>query len=127
MVPGEVLEIDYAFEGESGTASVSVVGYGWVRFIGSYDYPASASKLIAPTSGTIRAPASRSGFHEIRAYLRESVGTIEADWRVVNARPAGRLMRGAQFTLLALVGLVLALVVVALVVRTGRWILGAGD
>lgn len=125
MMPGEVLEIDYAFEAESGTASVSVSSYGWVLFTGPIDRLASASPLTPPANGTLRAAATRTGFHEIRVYLNHAAGTIEADWRVLNARPVGRLMRGARFTLFALGGLVVALVVVAIVLRAGRRLVGA--
>lgn len=127
MLPGEVLEIDYTFEAERGTASVSVGSYGWVLFLGSIDRLASASPITPPANGTLRATANRTGFHEIRVYLSHAVGTIEADWRIVNARPAGRLMRGARLTLFALGGLLIALVVVALVVHGGRRLVGADD
>jgi len=114
LLPGETLEVDYAFEGERGGASVSVMSHGWIRVLTDRETVASSGRFGPADPGTLHAEARRSGFHELGIYLREAVGTVSVDWRVVNPRSAGRLLRGLQFGWFAFVALLLALVAFAL-------------
>lgn len=123
LVPGEVLEVDYVFEGDRGGASVEVMHHGWIRGLTARETVASSGRFGASAPGSLRAEARRSGFHELGIYLREAVGTVSVDWRVVNPRPSGRLLRAVQFGGFALGLLVILLVVFALL----RSALGGGD
>lgn len=114
MLPGETIEVDYAFEGERGDASVEVMSHGWIRALTHRETIASSGRFGAAEPGTLRAEARRSGYHELGVYLREAVGTVSADWRIVNPKPAGQLLRAAQFGGFAFGVLVILLVVFAL-------------
>ena len=120
LVPGETLEVDYAFEGERGGASVTVFSHGWIRVLTDRERIAESRRFGAADPGTLRAEAGRAGFHELGIYLREAVGTVSVDWRVVNPRLSGRLLRGAQFAGFAVVVLLLVLVACALVTSALR-------
>lgn len=115
LLPGETLEVDYAFEGERGDASVTVYSHGWIRVLVDRERIAESGNFGAAEPGTLRAEATRAGFHELGIYLREAVGTVSADWRVVNPTLPGRLLRALQFGGFVFVAFLLALVAFALV------------
>ena len=123
MLPGETLEVDYAFEGERGGASVAVMSHGWIRVLTDRETIASSGRFGVGNPGTLRAEARRSGYHELGVYLREAVGTVSVDWRVVNPRLSGQLLRAVQFGGFAVGVLVILLVVFALL----KSALGGGD
>ena len=123
LMPGETLEVAYAFEGERGGASVTVFSHGWIRVLTDRERIAESGPFRAADPGSLRAEARTAGFHELGIYLREAVGTVSVDWRVVNPRLSGRLLRGAQFAGFAIFGLVLLLVAFALLTS----VLGRGD
>lgn len=123
MLPGETLEVEYAFEGDRGGASVEVMSHGWIRALTDRETIASSGRFTAANPGTLRAEARRSGYHELGVYLREAVGTVSVDWRVVNPKPAGRLLRAAQFGGFVVVVLLILLVVFALL----KSVLSGGD
>lgn len=117
LLPGETIEVDYAFEGESGGATLSVSYRGWVRALTTRETLASTRPFDSPAVRTLRATAARSGFHEIRVHLREAVGVARADWRVVNARPLGRILRLGQLVWFLIPAALMLLVGYALVRR----------
>ena len=115
LLPGETLEVDYAFEGDRGGAAVSVMHHGWIRVLTDRETVASSGRFTSGAPGRLRAEAVESGVYELGVYLREAVGTVSVDWRVVNPRPAGRLLRALQFGGFVLFALVLVLVAYALI------------
>lgn len=123
MLPGETLEVEYAFEGERGDASVEVMSHGWIRVLADRETIASSGRFTAANPGTLSVEARRSGYHELGVYLREAVGTVSVDWRVANPKPAGRLLRAVQFGGFVLVTLVILLAVFVLL----RSVLSGGD
>lgn len=122
LLPGETLEVDYAFEGERGSASVTVASYGWIRVLVDREHIATSGNFGAAEPGSLRARATRAGFHELRIYLREAIGTVSVEWRVVNPTLSGRLLRGLQFGGFVLFVLLFLLLAFALI----RTVLG-GD
>lgn len=43
MLPGETLEVEYAFEVETGGASVAVMSHGWIRLLTDRETIASSA------------------------------------------------------------------------------------
>lgn len=115
LVPGEELEADIDFRLDSGVARVGVFDHGWFSFgwpgFDEFEMLHRDLGIRAPYRNTVRVAAGRPGLYAVEGRIERATGKFEIDWRVVNARPMGRVLRTVRFLVFSLPGLILLLVV----------------
>lgn len=115
LLPGEQLEADFDFRIESGVARVFVFDEGWFEFgwpgFDEFVILHHDSNIRTPYRNTVRVTASRPGLYSVEGRIERSTGRFTIDWRVLNARPVGRVVRVARFLVFSLPGLILLLVI----------------
>lgn len=128
LLPGEQLEAAIDFRLERGHARVWVFDEGWFEFgwpgFDEFVPLHREGDIRAPQQKTVRVTASRPGLYTVEGRIEEATGTFRLEWRVVNPRPGGRVVRFLRFLFLSLPGFLL---LVLLPIVIGALLFGRGD